>query len=41
MDGRVVAVAVVVEDGGARGAAGTGGAVAAPIAGAILQAVFK
>ncbi|MDR2454304.1 MAG: penicillin-binding protein 2 [Bifidobacteriaceae bacterium] len=39
-EGRLVAVAVVVEDGGARGAAGTGGQVAAPMAAAVLGAVF-
>jgi peptidoglycan glycosyltransferase len=41
VQGRVVAVAVVVEDGGAKGAAGTGGEVAAPMAAAVLKAVFS
>ncbi|MDR1635675.1 MAG: penicillin-binding protein 2 [Bifidobacteriaceae bacterium] len=39
--GRTVAVAVVVEDGGALGRSGSGGAVAAPMAAAILGAVFE
>ncbi|MDR3360593.1 MAG: serine hydrolase [Bifidobacteriaceae bacterium] len=39
--GRVAAVAVVVEDGGAAGAKGSGGTVAAPMAADILRAVFK
>ncbi|MDR2373130.1 MAG: penicillin-binding protein 2 [Bifidobacteriaceae bacterium] len=38
--GRIVAVAVVVEDGGPRGLDGTGGTVAAPMAASILGAVF-
>ncbi|MDR2382185.1 MAG: serine hydrolase [Bifidobacteriaceae bacterium] len=41
LEGRVVALAVVVEDGGAAGVAGTGGTVAAPMAAAILRAVFQ
>jgi peptidoglycan glycosyltransferase len=41
VQGRVVAVAVVVEDGGALGMKGTGGTVAAPIAGSVLGAVFQ
>jgi peptidoglycan glycosyltransferase len=41
VQGRVAAVAVVVEDGGSRGESGTGGEVAAPMAGAILKAVFQ
>ncbi|MDR0366876.1 MAG: penicillin-binding protein 2, partial [Bifidobacteriaceae bacterium] len=39
--GRTVAVAVVVEAGGERGLSGTGGTVAAPMAKAILEAVFQ
>ena len=38
--GRSVALAVVVEDGGSKGTSGTGGTVAAPMAAAILKAVF-
>jgi peptidoglycan glycosyltransferase len=40
VEGRVVAVAVVVEDGGPKGKAGTGGQVAAPMVASILKAVF-
>ena len=36
-----VAVAVVVEDGGAEGAGGTGGKVSAPIAREVMQAVLR
>jgi cell division protein FtsI/penicillin-binding protein 2 len=36
-----VAVAVVVEDGGPRGASGSGGTVAAPMVASILGAVFQ
>ncbi|MDR1825263.1 MAG: penicillin-binding protein 2 [Bifidobacteriaceae bacterium] len=39
-DGRTLAIAVVVEDGGAMGNGGSGGAVAAPIFAAIVEAVF-
>jgi peptidoglycan glycosyltransferase len=38
--GRSVAVAVVVEDGGAKGTAGSGGTVAAPMVGSIIRAVL-
>ena len=38
--GRTVAVAVVVEDGGAQGTGASGGAVAAPIMSQVLSAVF-
>jgi peptidoglycan glycosyltransferase len=38
---RLVTVAVVVEDGGPRGQSGSGGTVAAPMAAAILAAVFR
>jgi peptidoglycan glycosyltransferase len=40
VQGRAVAVAVVVEDGGTLGESGSGGVVAAPMAAAILKAVF-
>ncbi len=36
-----VAVAVVVEDGGDRGTSGTGGAISAPIAKEVIQAVLR
>jgi peptidoglycan glycosyltransferase len=39
--GRSVAVAVVVEDGGSMGLDGTGGKVAAPMVASILAAVFR
>jgi peptidoglycan glycosyltransferase len=39
--GRTVAVAVVVEDGGAAGKSGSGGTVAAPMVASILKAVFQ
>jgi peptidoglycan glycosyltransferase len=39
--GRTVALAVVVEDGGARGKSGSGGTVAAPMVASILGAVFQ
>lgn len=41
MDDPVVAVAVVVPDGGDVGAEATGGAVAAPIAGAVMEAALQ
>ena len=41
VDNPRVAIAVVVEEGGALGMAGTGGSVAAPIASQVLQAVFQ